>query len=137
MSQVRCLHSSLSLLFLLFVPWSWPWTILQSSHSNWNIQAESNEPYQIDFRSLVLTLGSSSWPACTCSAWLDKRPRPVSAHRKTFWLIMFMVKFCEFSVSRSLLKSHYGNGTGICESFPPIRSFFFPTPYWTWRKVFV
>lgn len=42
--------------------------------------------------------------------------------RETFWLIMFManlsIKFCEFSVSRSLLKSHYGNGTGICESFP-------------------
>lgn len=48
---------------------------------------------------------------------------------ETFWLIMFManssIKFCEFSVSRSLLKSHYGNGTGICESFPVPSTFFF------------
>lgn len=49
--------------------------------------------------------------------------------RETFWLIMFManlsIKFCEFSVSRSLLKSHYGNGTGICESFPVSSTLFF------------
>lgn len=52
--------------------------------------------------------------------------------RETFWLIMFManlsIKFCELSVSRSLLKSHYGNGTGICESFPVPSTFFFVPP---------